>query len=220
MRGLLVKDLCLTLKNKRLLVVILFLAVMLTVLKGETAASFVISFVTALCGTLVLNTISIDEFDKSVAFLMTMPINKGIYAAEKYVFALGSGLVGCVISSVFYIIMTSFSFVDILQQALLIFFTLSLIQMIVLPIQFRFGSDIGKVVLLGGVAFFMVSLSIITKVGGENLLIWIDRAENLFLQWVDSSEKWLLYLLTGVIWVIFVGISLLVSESIIKKKEY
>lgn len=66
----------------------------------------------------------------------------------------------------------------------------------------------------------MVSLSIITKVGGENLLIWIDRAENLFLQWVDSSEKWLLYLLTGVIWVIFVGISLLVSESIIKKKEY
>ena len=76
MKGLLMKDFCLTFKNRKLIGILLCMIVFVFFLQEDDMEGFIISFVTMLSSTLVLSTISIDEFDKSVMFLMTMPIKR------------------------------------------------------------------------------------------------------------------------------------------------
>ena len=85
MKGLLVKDFCIIAKNKKLYAMLIFLGFFMFFMQGEDMGGFIISFVTMISGSLVMNTISTDEFDKSTVFLMTMPIQKRTYALEKYV---------------------------------------------------------------------------------------------------------------------------------------
>ena len=220
MKGLLIKDLRLTLQNKRLIAVILLLAVMLTTLKGEDAVSFIVSFATMICGTMVLNTISLDEFDKSVVFLMTMPIERGIYVIEKYIFALGSGLFGCVLSSTFCILFVRFPAFVILQQASMIFLVLSFFLLIILPVQLKFGSDMGRIVLFGIVIFFVLLANLIAKVGEENFFGQLKEKGNQLFQWILSCDQWVLCLIALVLWGGCLFLSIAISKNIIKKKEY
>lgn len=219
MKGLLIKDLRLILKNKKLIILIFFPIVMLGTLETEEAASFLVSFTTTICGTLVLNTISIDEYDKSVAFLMTMPISKGLYAVEKYVFALGSGFLGCILSVIFCIIGIKSSILIIIEQALLIFLVLSVFQMIILPIQLKFGSDIGRIILLGIIAFFILVTQIVTRIEKETLFLQISEKWEKIIQG-NSSGKWFFYLIVGIVWLGCLFISITISKIIMKKKEY
>lgn len=220
MKGLLIKDLRITLQNKRLLTVILLLAVMLTFSKGEEGASFVISFITMICGTLVLNTISVDEFDKSIAFLMTMPIDKSLYAVEKYVFAIGSSLAGCMVSSIFCMLFMKFSNVEIICQAIFIFIILSLFQMILLPIQLKFGSEIGRIVLLGMVVCFVLLVTMIGKIGGDRLIGQIDEIFHQGIQWISSCNRFGIAAILSLIWTGCLWISVTVGKNIMKKKEF
>lgn len=219
MKGLLIKDIQMTLQNKRLLIVFFMLAVMMTLTKAD-AASFVIAFVTMFCGTLVLNTISLDEFDKSIVFLMTMPIDKTVYVLEKYAFAVGSGLIGNIVSSVFCIVFLKLPVSEILMQMIAIFVILSLFQMIILPIQLKFGSDIGRLVLIGIVIFFFVFGTFISEIGGEGIKIW---AEGLLYQaelWIRHCSKWMIFIIGFVIWIGCVFGSFFISKNVMKKREF
>ena len=219
MKGLLIKDLRVTLQNKRLMAVILLMAAMLILSKGEDGASFVISFVTAICGTLVLSTISVDEFDKSIIFLMTMPIDKSLYVVEKYIFALGSSLIGCICSSIFCMIFTKFSMEVVLYQAILILFLLSLFQMIILPIHLKFGCEIGRIVLLGMVVFFVLLASIVRRIL-ETVSEPIKQGFYQIIQWIFSCNKWILVIIGVILWVGCFFLSVTISKNVMKKKEY
>lgn len=219
MKGLLIKDIRMTLQNKRLLAVILLLAAMLTLSKGEDRASFVISFVTAICGTLVLNTISVDEFDKSIAFLMTMPIDKRLYVVEKYVFALGSSLVGWIGSFIFCMIFTKFSIDVVFYQALLILALLSFFQMIILPIHLKFGGEVGRIVLLGMVVFFVLLAAIVREIEG-NIAEPIKESFYQAVEWLLSCDRGILVLIGSVVWIGCFLLSVTISKNIMKKKEY
>lgn len=223
MKGLLMKDLRITLQNKKLIALVLLLAVMLTITQNqkEEGAAFVISYVTMIFGTLVLNTISVDEFDKSIAFLMTMPIDKSLYATEKYIFALGGGLVGCMISSVFCAIAMKFSIVDIVNQAILIYLVLSLFQMVLLPVQLKFGGDVGRMVLIGIVVAFILLCTIASKVMGNHLFMAQTKEGILqLIQKIASLDRWVILGAAVAIWMGCLFSSVVISKNIMKKKEF
>ena len=81
MRGLLVKDLRQILQQKKFLVIMLLLAFFLNM---NTDGSFVFGYLTFVGAFLVLNTLSYDEYDNTLPFIFTLPVERKTYAIEKY----------------------------------------------------------------------------------------------------------------------------------------
>ena len=85
MKGLLIKDIRLLGQQKKLL---FLYAVMAIVLGYSMDSTFLVSYFPMIGVFLVLSTISLDNFDNGMAFLMTLPISGKLYAVEKYVISL------------------------------------------------------------------------------------------------------------------------------------
>jgi len=196
---------------------LLFVAVALSIMQEYEGSSFTIAYMTMVCGMLVLNTISVDEFDKSVTFLMTMPIDRTIYAKEKYVFSLVCSLFGWLASTLLCIVLNGSQAKAILIQAAAIFVILSVFQMAILPVQLKFGGEKGRMVLLGIIAFLVLFFIFVKKIGGE---IQIDIIFGEMVHYLNSGNKWIFSIGACSIWFICFILSLSISKEIMKKKEF
>ena len=75
MKGLLVKDFRLALKQMRfILVLLVFFAFISPALMTGDGGTFVVYWLTFVCSFFVITTISYDEADNSVSFLLTLPV--------------------------------------------------------------------------------------------------------------------------------------------------
>ncbi|MCF0261227.1 MAG: ABC-2 transporter permease, partial [Erysipelotrichaceae bacterium] len=83
MKGLLVKDCFLLFQRKQSLLMILAVCIFVGMAVG---GEFVISYMTILGAIFALSTISYDDADNGMMFLMTLPISKKQYVLSKYVF--------------------------------------------------------------------------------------------------------------------------------------
>ena len=98
MKGLFIKDLELLKGNAKILVAAVLMAVFF-MFTSATDVTFVMYYVTMMCGFLVLSTMSYDDFDNGMAYLMTLPVSRKTYVREKYVFGLGCVGAGWVVSA-------------------------------------------------------------------------------------------------------------------------
>ncbi len=224
MLGLLIKDIELTLLNKKLFLFLGVIGVLMIGIKGETATSFVIAFFSIMCGMLVLSTITYDEFDRSIAYLFTLPTTRFIYTVEKYVFGLSSLLFGWTISSILSLVYllvngSEFSMKEYWLSSICVFIIIALVIIIMIPIQIKFGGDNGRMVLFGISAMVML-----IGLGGAKLCTWLNIdietiAVNSLTNIMDINKV----VLGGIITVLFIVITLIsskISYSIIKKKEF
>lgn len=224
MKGLLIKDFGVITSNKRMLYVFGFIAVFMLFINGKDGGYFAMSYLTIICGMQVLTTISYDEFDHSNAFLMTLPISRKLYAAEKYVFLVITMLIGALLAVTVSILMITVSGGQIVIGewvigALLSALAIYLMMLLVLPLQLRFGGDNGKMVLLACVACIFI-LAFLAR--GICSLIGVDL-ESALTTVVDG------YLNLGAVKAavlgavaVFVGtiISLTFSIRIMEKKQF
>lgn len=221
MKGLLIKDFCLTFKNRRLIGVLVFMIIFVYLMQEENAGSFIISFVTMLGGMLVLSTISTDEFDKSSMFLMTMPIKRSTYALEKYVFSFGCSLIFWGASTVICCIMDGSSGVETVKMAVVLLLIISLFQLLMIPVQLRFGGENGRMALMGvvlavlGIAFAVSRLGKLAF-GEEEIQLWYQG----MLRLLDSLSD--AYIMAAAVagWIICFVISTRISIRVIEKREY
>ena len=221
MKGLLIKDFCLTFKNKKLIGILLLMIVFVFVIQEENMSGFIISFVTMLGGTLVLSTISTDEFDKSSMFLMTMPIKRSTYALEKYVFSFGCSLTGWAIATLLCCMMDSGTAVETLKIAIVLLFTVSLFQLLMIPVQLKFGGENGRMVLMGVVVAVFGIVFVVSKAGKmmfgeEEVQLWYQG----MLRFLDALSP--VYVMAAVIagWILCFVISTRISIRAIEKREY
>lgn len=222
MRGLLIKDVRFTMQNKKMLAVFLFIVVALLAMQGKDGFGFIIAYMTMMCGMLVLSTISVDEFDKSSAFLMTMPVDRAIYVKEKYVFSFGCSLAGWVIAVIPCALMQTENIKELLLQAVVIFVVLSFFWLIMLPVQLKFGGDKGRMVLLAMVAVIMIGAFLIKKIG-ETVFASQAEAERFFakiISWFSSLNGWLIGIVVLGIWLACMVISYAVSRRIMENREF
>lgn len=202
--------------------ILLMVAALLLVTQGRENATFLIGYMTMVCGMLVLSTISMDEFDKSCTFLMTLPVDRNTYATEKYVFAFGGSLVGWAVATIPCVFLQLSAGKEVLLQAVLIFAVISLFQLVMLPIQLKFGGENGRMVLLGMFAFLAILVFIIDKVG-KIIFASEAEAEQFLLQAVDrlsSLNNWSIGIAACILWLICFAISLSISQKIMRKKEF
>lgn len=222
MRGLLVKDFRFALQNKKMMVMLVVIEAVFLVMQGAGSASFVMGYMMMGCGMLVLATITTDEYNKSMAFLMTLPVRRADYALEKYVFSFLCNLVGFFLAVVPYCVLRPDRVADTLYLAVVIMAVMLMLQMVMLPAQLKYGGERGRMVLLGvfagGVLMFTWGRKVWERAlaGSEGLQEFAARmAEG--IKGLDAAVAGIGAVLLCI--VCFV-ISLSVSRRIMEKKEF
>lgn len=221
MKGLLIKDFKLMKNQKNFFLVILVVIAFLAA--GSDDLSFPMGF-TAFIGTLfTLSSISYDEFDNGNAFLFSLPITRKQYVLEKYGFGLllgiGSLLTAACLLSAVRLVKGELSSVGRLSE--IGFTVLAVLALnwgflaLMLPLQLKFGSEKGRVAILGvfGVAAVLGMLA--SKSAAFFRINMAAVWDGLSAMGVGMAGVLLLVLSFGIL-----VCSMAVSMAIVKKKEF
>ena len=138
MKGLLVKDLLVMIKSKKVILFMLFIGIV----GGINDISFATGYILMVLVILSLSTISYDEANHGLKTLFTLPISKSDYVKEKYLFS----LIITGIGFVFVTILGYFSKSDFMETLAILSTALFLLA-ISLPFQLKEGNEKGRIVL-------------------------------------------------------------------------
>lgn len=217
MKGLFVKDFKLMNNQKRFFFVIVFIAAAMMVTMDD--ASFIIGYLTFIGSLFAISTISYDEFDNGNAFLFTLPISRKKYVWEKYLFGIVTGGVVWIFSSIVvftYQIVTGNN-LDIMEwccSAVIILLLSCMILAIMIPIQLKFGSEKGRIAIIGIFGSVFVIGFLLVKAAKA---LRID-----YMKLINMAATQSLGLIMGISAVVCfaaLAISIVMSVNIMEKKE-
>lgn len=216
MRGLLVKDFRQILQQKKFLALIFILAFFLNM---NTDGSFVFGYLTFVGAFLVLNTLSYDEYDNTLPFLFTLPVERRTYAIEKYVFGLiicGSGwLIGLVFALVQSLFTTEMPVKEILLSSPIYIPLFILMLSIMIPFPLIFGREKGTIVMMVVMSAFIAIAYLVDHIMNERGLSVSKLLDSMSGMTIGMFE-----LIAFVVALVMLGISCVASMAAMKKKEF
>lgn len=229
MKGLIIKDIKIILKNTRFIFIMVMIAVVLATQMESDNYSFTTGYITMIFSLMAINTLAFDEQDKSITFLLTLPVNRNAYVTEKYIISLGFSFLGTMLVTPLFILIQPQHAAEILLSILAIFAVSFLFTMIMIPLRLKFGSEkSGVVVMVFAFLIFalfgtinvinrransMQHIQLINPSGAKN---FISHALNAFL----SLDEWVIGAVLFLLWLVLFAISYLVSIRIMRKKEF
>lgn len=175
MKGLLIKDFRQIFRDKKVVIIMLFMSCFFLATMNAEQYVFVTSYFTMICAVLTINTVTYDEMDNGLAYIFTMPVSRKQYAVEKIMMTFIMTILGALLSSLisFAIAMIKHSDIDFVvwfssigASTLCIF----LLVMFMLPIQAKFGVEKARIAIL--VLVFIV-------IGGAMFVSYIADKMNL-----------------------------------------
>ncbi|MBO4219248.1 MAG: ABC-2 transporter permease [Erysipelotrichaceae bacterium] len=216
MKGLIVKDLCLNFRNSRTILMYLIICV---VMGFSMDGSFIIGYAAMLFGIMAVGTISYDELDNGLPFLMSLPVDRRSYVAEKFIYSLIMEAAGTLFGVAVYVVCSLIrgqpvDLISSLPYVLAIMAVMTLIVSGMIVIELKFGAEksrLAMLVIYGAIAVVMLALSKIP--GGSELL---EKA-------VDLLESASPAVVAGVMIIIVAMLDLLLyflAVRIMKKKEF
>ena len=200
MKGLLIKDFKLLKGQKNFFMTITAISIIMIIVSPGT--SFPIGFLGFVGALFSLSSISYDEFDNVNAYLFSLPITRKDYVLEKYILV----VIG---------ITKTGSFNEIFLTAGSLFPTILLILSIMLPFILKFGGEKGRIAIIGVMGFiFVIGLLLIktTEYLGIDLYVLINK--------LPKFEPLVYIILFLLLSVVILGISYLISLTILQKKEF
>ncbi len=217
MRGLIEKDLRLTLARKQTLVIFFVMALFMGL---SMDGSFIIGYLTMLATIVSVGTISYDEFDNGFAFLMTMPFDRKTYVREKYLFSLVLSAAAWCIGALLYFIgsLIRHNAINLTEELPVLFAILPVLYLsaaILIPLQLKYGSEKSRIVffiIFGLIALLLVGAKSYFN-GSNNIMAALTKVLN------NMSPVVVLIALTALCAIIAL-ISCLISIQIIEKKEF
>lgn len=224
MKGLIVKDIQLLLMNKKSFLIFAFIAVFFFITGGQDMIIFVPAYMGMMLGMMSLSTISYDDFDHSGTFLMTLPITRKMYVTGKYILSIGTIVISTILFSVISLFVTFGKQNDVIIQEWAmssgaILAVLVLIISIMLTIELKFGSEKGRLIpiIIAAIAI------IIYKLGGTiagNLNIDLSAVQIKIMKVLTNISDTTIVLAVIALTIIITGISQMISQKIIKNKEF
>lgn len=149
MRGFLQKDIELLKQNQSFLGIVAIMVIFFISVRNDT---FIVVYLGMMGGVLTMSTITYDEADRGMGFLMTLPASRKTYAVEKYVLGYGVSfsllLVGFLVS----VAANRFRGVVLAQGEWMLscetgILIAALILVLLIPAQLKFGPDNGRIVI-------------------------------------------------------------------------
>lgn len=209
MKGLLVKDFFLIFQRKQTLLMFLLISLVMGFSNG---GSFIVGYLCLLSTTLAVGTISYDDADNGLLFLLTCPISRRDYVLSKYVLC-GIVLVVSWAASIAFLFVLNlvqdipFVLREELVSATAFLPVLLLIFCVMIPVQLKYGPEKGRLVVMllgGGVAAIVLLLS--KRFDMEQIIQMMDSIPDIF------------YIAAGIVLAIFalavsIGVSIRIMEN-------
>lgn len=217
MKGLLIKDFKLMKGQKYFFILIFIVALGMSLFSDDV--TFALGFLTFVVSLFTLSTISYDEFDNGNAFLFTLPFTRNQYVMEKYIFGILIGISSWVLSMSIALIINVFKdilpILDIIMTAFMIIPIMLVIQAIMIPFQLKFGGERGRLAIIGALGLVFVLGVVIIKMAEAMHVNLISMFNSLTVMGLGTMIA-ILIISSLILW----GISMMVSISIMKKKEF
>lgn len=218
MKGLLIKDFKLLLGQKRFFVIVLGMGVMLMFTGGNPSSA--IGYIVMLMTIFTLNTLSYDEHENGMNFLMTLPISRKTYVQEKLVYAgilaVGAGVVSVILASAATIMQGMELYLpEVIATAAVIAGMAMLMLAIMLPLQIKLGAEKGRMAMFAVAAVVGVVIALATKVI-EKTGVNIDAA----MAGIATIPPVKIAIGAIIILIAVLFVSYYVCVQIINKKEY
>ncbi len=216
MKGLLIKDMYLITQNKRSFLIYLFCCVFMVF---SVDVSFVAGYIAMLIGMIALSTVSYDEYDKGMTFLMTLPVDGKTYVKEKFLLIAIMELLGfatglAFMSASFAIKGESSVFADNVVAMLSSTLLIGSFLTIMIPIELKYGVEKGRIAMMVIYGAIGVIFALTAKLfsSGDFLLSLIAKLES-----IPSS----LVMISGLLFIIcIVSSSYFMSLRVMEKKEF
>lgn len=217
MSGLLEKDFRLTMIRKQTIVIFFLLAVIMGI---SMDGAFVIGYLTMLATIMAVGTISYDEFDNGLAFLMTLPFDRKTYVREKYLFcflmAAAAWCIGAVLGFVVNAIQHNGGFVITdLPMMLSLLPALYISAAILIPLQLKYGAEKSRIVLFiifGVIAVLIFGVNSFSGNSGSPF--------RTLTQFLEGISPGIVLLVLIAICAVITCISYLCSVKIMENKEF
>lgn len=221
MKGLLTKDFRIILVQKKLLILYFFVSVMLSYAMDS---GFIVSYFPMIGLMLIISTISYDNHDNGMGFLMTMPVRPGDYAVAKYIFA----VIGLFLTWAFAVVLQFISFFiqktpfngsEVFMDDFMILPVFFLIISIMIPVEFKFSSEKSKIVL-----FVLCGIVILIMIAGKGALGYIGSRFGIDFEamaaGLDTISPITVIFALYAVCVVVVSISMICSIRIMQNKEF
>ena len=217
MKGLLIKDFKLLLGQKRFFIIVLGMGVMLMFTSDPVSA---IGYMVMLMTIFTLNTLSYDEHENGMNFLMTLPIDRKTYVQEKFVYAgilaVGASIVAIILASVATIAQgMELHLLEVALTAASIAGMAMLMLAIMLPLQIKLGAEKGRMAMFAVFAVIGAMVALGVKIF-ENTGMNLD-AVMMKLATISPS---VIAIVAIAVLVLVLFVSYLICVRIINKKEY
>ena len=227
-----IKDINIMRGNSRAILPIMGIGV-IYVFFTDTKISFGMSYIIMLFGMLALSTLSYDEENDGMAYLMTLPVSRYQYVLSKYLFLLLFLAVGAVASLATFLVsavikgaaahtgsLEVLRRIGFLQKeewlaCLIVLLTMFLMNMVLLPLRYKFGAAMQQIMILivvAAVIGFSMALDKLTKTLGIDPDQWLAGLNGL-------GTAALLLIAAGLCVVGFL-VSLGISAHVIARKEF
>ncbi|MBP3610796.1 MAG: ABC-2 transporter permease [Lachnospiraceae bacterium] len=216
MKGLLIKDLRILMRQKNLLLYMVICGFFLC----ANGLDFTLGFLVMIGSMLGLNTVAYDMMDNGMAYLMTLPAGRKSYALEKYAVVFLFGFMTTAAAVVLrvgasLILRQPLEFGVFLSTCVGMFAAVSLLVAVMIPVNLKFGPEKGRIVLI--LMFAVVAgFSAVAAQAAEGLETGIVRL-------IEVLEQTSAVVLAGggvLVWIVLMGISLLCTMHIMEKKEF
>lgn len=219
MKALFIKDIRIVLKQQRVLICAFFAVI--TILAFATDNSmYAVAFVLFLVPTMMLTTISYDTFENGMSYIMSLPVSVKDYVAEKYILTVASSLIFNIMATILINVVLSIGKgvgimpLELIVNAMLAQFMVLIYISLVLPVDIRFGTDKGMIivvlmaVVIGAVGPMLGNINV-----DSGLMYKLSEAE---ITSVPVNQALLLMSVGGV----FAIVSYFISVKLMKQMEY
>ncbi|MCR5294124.1 MAG: ABC-2 transporter permease [Lachnospiraceae bacterium] len=216
MKGLLVKDFCLLRQRIKFFILLFLLTIFMTF--SMDSASFAVGWVSMLMAILSLSTLSYDEYDNCMPFLMSLPASPRDYALEKYCFSFLCGLAGWIVAVVMMLLtLIVQGKTGVLVEELLGSFMIIPVALILpaccIPVELKWGAEKGRMYLLVVYGIFFALLGIAYR--------FLPKMSGTFFAKLDAAVKpQTVLILLIILAVLITAVSVMISFRIVDKKEY
>ncbi len=218
MKALLIKDWKLLMSQKQFfLVTIVIVGAFLFTARNP---AFVVSYATIMYTVFTISTISYDDYHNGMSFLMTLPVSRTDYVAEKYTFGIlmGSGTSAVVMAAaaaVFKVRDTGLSAEELLLSVMTAMLVAVFFLAFTIPVQLKFGAEKGRMALMA-----VSMLCFVLVMGGAALaerMGW--KAGDLFEK-VEEAPLGMVVCAMGAGCVCILLLSAVISLRVLKQREF
>lgn len=218
MKAMMIKDLNLLKGQKQFFGIVIIMVALFTAVQENIG--FAITYVTIMFSILTTTTMTYDDAGNGMCCLLTLPVSRRQYVAEKYIFGILSGTCGLLGTSALTVLFmrikgASYPWEELGAVMTACIFLIALVLSVTTPIQLKFGAEKSRMALFGvfvGGVLAAFAASKICEAAGIDIGRILDSAliENL------TTTVWGICI-TGAA---MLGISYLISVRVLEKREF